>query len=102
MPYIKKENRPLFDSGLSVIFDGLKNPGDLNYCISRLCNEFMNLHGENYTNYNACIGALECAKLELYRMHIAPYENQKIKENGDIINHDVPTLEEYFKEKLKI
>ena len=84
MPYIKKEKRKFFDPGLSEVFDGLENPGDLNYCFSKLCNEFINLHGKNYTNFNACIGALESAKLELYRRHIAPYEDEKIKENGDI------------------
>jgi hypothetical protein len=29
------------------------------------------------------VGALECAKLELYRRLAAPYEDQKIKLNGD-------------------
>ena len=30
------------------------------------------------------IGALESAKLELYRRSIALYEDTKIKENGDV------------------
>jgi hypothetical protein len=34
--------------------------------------------------YNDVIGALECCKLELYRRMVAPYENTKIKENGDV------------------
>ena len=91
MPYIKKDYRELFDASLSVMFDGLKNPGDLNYCFTRMCHEFLNLHGINYTNFNACIGALECTKLELYRRYIAPYEDIKIEENGDIEGPDVPT-----------
>jgi len=33
---------------------------------------------------NAIIGALECAKLELYRRVAAPYEDDKIAENGDV------------------
>ena len=35
-------------------------------------------------NLNAIIGALECAKLELYRRVAAPYEDDKIIENGDV------------------
>jgi hypothetical protein len=30
------------------------------------------------------IGALECAKLELYRRLASPYEDLKIADNGDI------------------
>ena len=30
------------------------------------------------------IGVLECAKLELYRRVAAPYEDDKIDENGDV------------------
>ena len=30
------------------------------------------------------IGALECAKLELYRRIAAPYEDTKIQENGEV------------------
>jgi len=31
---------------------------------------------------------LECAKLELYRMIAAPYEDTKIKENGSVSDLD--------------
>ena len=37
-----------------------------------------------YSKINALIGVLECAKLELYRRVAAPYENDKIDENGDV------------------
>lgn len=38
----------------------------------------------NYERFNAAMGALECAKQELYRRAIAPYEDAAIKRNGDI------------------
>jgi hypothetical protein len=38
----------------------------------------------NYDNFNEVIGVLECMKLELYRRMIAPYEDTKCKENGDV------------------
>jgi hypothetical protein len=37
-----------------------------------------------YANVNEMIGALECCKLELYRILIAPYEDVKIDENGGV------------------
>jgi hypothetical protein len=37
-----------------------------------------------YANLNEMIGALECCKLELYRILTAPYEDVKIEENGGV------------------
>ena len=37
-----------------------------------------------YHHYNQLIGVLECAKLELYRRLIAPYEDVKIIDDGDV------------------
>jgi len=37
-----------------------------------------------YAEYNAAIGVLESAKLELYRRMVAPYEDGKREENGDV------------------
>lgn len=34
------------------------------------------------------IGCLECAKLELYRRVVAPYENRALKRNGDVYAKD--------------
>ena len=38
----------------------------------------------NYEDYRNFIGELESAKLEIYRRLVAPYEDKKIKENGDV------------------
>ncbi len=37
-----------------------------------------------YATIVEAIGALECAKLELYRRLAADYEDQKCKQNGDV------------------
>jgi hypothetical protein len=37
-----------------------------------------------YAHINEAVGALECAKLELYRRVAAPYEDEKMKESGDV------------------
>jgi hypothetical protein len=83
MPYIKKNDRVKIDSALKF-FEPL-NEGELNYTITMLCKKYIEDHGgESYKNYNALIGVLECAKLELYRRKISNYENFKIMENGDL------------------
>jgi hypothetical protein len=85
MPYIKPIDRerlkPLTDAIEAMEF---KTPGELNYLLTMLAHRFLNQSPESYQGYNDCIGALEGAKLELYRRHVASYENEKIRENGDV------------------
>ena len=83
MPYITKQRRKqlLKQNGF---WEVPKNAGELNYLLTMVCQEYLNHHGERYATYNDIIGALEGCKLEIYRRKIAPYENKKIKENGDV------------------
>lgn len=61
------------------------NTGELNYKITKLINDYITRHGGiNYQRINDAIGVLECAKLELYRRVAAPYEDVKMRENGDV------------------
>ena len=107
MPYINKKERELiYDdadftgmSGLSKFIKKLdrlresashermaRHPGTLNYIITSLCDYWCrDFSGEaNYEKYNAVIGVLECVKQELYRRQVAPYEDKKCRENGDV------------------
>jgi hypothetical protein len=77
MPYIKQEDR----LGPTMIAE---TPGELNYLISTLINEYILREGLNYATLNSIVGVLECAKLELYRRIAAPYEDEKCDENGDV------------------
>jgi len=78
MPYIKPQDRT----------EGARlhpcNIGALNYAITTLIDDYLSSKGLQYSEVNAVIGALECAKLELYRRVAAPYEDHKIYENGDV------------------
>jgi hypothetical protein len=65
--------------------------GQLNYVVSKITHGYIEYYGLNYDTINAVIGVLECAKLELYRMVAAPYENQKQAENGPISGLDEHT-----------
>lgn len=77
MPYI-----PWTERGTAVSYP--LNAGQLNYAISRIIWQYLDRHGMSYQYANDCLGALEGAKQELYRRVIAPYEDEKIRKNGDV------------------
>lgn len=83
MPYIKPEDRMYSDVTLGD-YRAARDPGTLNYQISSLCADYIKDTGESYQHYNDIIGVLECAKQEIYRRLITPYEDKKIEENGDV------------------
>ena len=83
MPYIPQNRRE------EVAHTGeYQTPGELNYEISFLLNEYIKQHGLSYSTINDIVGALEGAKLEFYRRVAAPYEEKKIKDNGDVYDVD--------------
>ena len=82
MPYITKQEREAYDIyGLDNL--SIYTPGQLNYLFTQLINNYLNLN-TSYQTINDCIGALEGCKFELYRRLAANYEDEKIKENGDV------------------
>lgn len=80
MPYINRDRRDDLDFGQG----SAAVPGELNYEITALVDGYILNHGLNYQTINDIVGALEGAKLEFYRRVAAPYEDRKIKENGDV------------------
>lgn len=79
MPYIPSFDRVALNAGISQP----TTPGKLNYKITRILLDSLG-ENPNYERYNAVIGVLECVKLELYRRMIAPYEETKRAEHGDV------------------
>ena len=85
MPYIKAIDRDRIDYVVDATkLIGVKTPGELNYLITQLCITYIKDNGKSYQYINDVVGALEGAKLEFYRRLAAPYEDSKIKENGDV------------------
>ena len=85
MPYIHPEDRAMLEEDkLKEIGDACADAGDLNFCVTTLTLGFLGKRKLNYAAINEAMGALECAKLELYRRLAAPYEDTKIKQNGDV------------------
>lgn len=86
MPYIKQSDRTKFEA-YSYTGGDVNNPdtvGELNYCITSQVRNYLQKNGLSYQTINNIVGALEGAKLEFYRRIAVPYEDQKIKENGDV------------------
>lgn len=79
MPYITQDARDQISNGKPA-----ENAGELNYSLTKLALDYLDLNGLNYQTINDIIGALEGAKLEFNRRVTAPYENGKIESNGDI------------------
>jgi hypothetical protein len=88
MPYIKKEDRFNFRPLLNELGEvTIKTPGELNYLVSMLCQKYIKDNGLRYQKINDVVGALDGAKMEFYRRVAVPYEDEKIKESGDIGNN---------------
>lgn len=98
MPYIKEKERHEIDTGREP-----ETPGELNYKIMTIVRDYLlgacgvrsgqiehgfrfdQISGSiSYHYYNEAMGVLECVKQELYRRLIAPHEDEKRKENGDV------------------
>lgn len=81
MPYIKPDRRAVVDT-----LGDAQTPGELNYLLTQAAIDYFLSRpaGSGYQAINDVIGAFEGAKLEFYRRVAVPYEDAKIKENGDV------------------
>jgi len=114
MPYINKNARQNYDDIIEELSIAIANrghlegyqtlAGDLNYSISTLLHKtYINAEESlsrcnpkdclgkvkekrvlSYSEYNEIIGILECAKMEVYRRLVVPYEDKKIEQNTDV------------------
>lgn len=85
MPYITRQRRDQLQEDAAANH-GEWNPltaGELNYVFTMLAKAYFQ-RNHNYQGINDVIGALEGAKLEFYRRAVAPYEDVKIEQNGDL------------------
>ena len=90
MPYIKQENREQYEDAIVDLVDRLSCqmdmnfPGHLNYVLTSIVKRCLERGAGKYWDHNQIIGAIVCVLLEFYRTNTAPYEDEKIKENGDV------------------
>ncbi len=87
MPYIKPEQRPVIDEALKSLIEHIQSlpledrDGSLNYAFTRILNQ---VYPKKYFHLNRALGLLTAVTQEFYRRTIAPYEDTKIIENGDV------------------
>ncbi len=82
MPYIKQERRVVLNPIIEQLWQTLANDGELNYAITKLIDQ--RYGSGTYVQLNAGMGVLSCVAQEFYRRRIAPYEQVKCMENGDV------------------
>jgi len=87
MPYISSDRRARYEerlNALSATIDDATPGGDINYIVTSVLAAWIEKRGLNYAALAEAVGVIETAKLELYRRVAAPYEDDKIVENGDV------------------
>ncbi len=80
MPYIEKNVRPAIDSGRMVP----RTVGELTYAMTMLSLNYVAQKGHSFTVFAEVLAALDATAREFYRRMVAPYEDEQIKENGDV------------------
>jgi hypothetical protein len=89
MPYIPKSEREQFQElteliNKTIIEGPSCTKGQLNYLMTKLALAYMSRCGKNYNTMNDVMGVFTNAANEFYRVQVAPYEDLKIDENGDV------------------
>ena len=93
MPYIKQEYRPEFDKHIEELAEAIKKAaaeqgydgafaGFLNYTCTRLALQV--IPARRYWAIALITGVFKNIADEFYRRYGVPYEEEKIKENGDV------------------
>jgi hypothetical protein len=83
MPYINKKDRTYYRIPIEIL-KSLNNPGQLNYIFTQCIAAYLENKGLKYQTLAEITGSLVDAKDEFKRRIVAPYEDIKIKENGDV------------------
>ena len=82
MPYIKQDRRDVLDQIVDAMdVANVKADGDLNYILFAFCKRYVSPSYNNYKNF--CGEIYQCAT-EIERKLLGPYEDEKIRNNGDV------------------
>lgn len=88
MPYIKREQRPELDKPVAELVEIIsampveQQDGSVNYAVTTFLKGVYT--PPKYFRFNRMMGVLHCIAMEAYRRRVAPYEDLKIEENGDV------------------
>lgn len=82
MPYIPPDEREEFRQLDDLYID---TPGKLVYAFTRLIRKFIRSQKQiTFMVYALVLGCLCATALEFYRRGVAPYEDEKLRQNGDV------------------
>jgi len=91
MPYIEQSKRDILDPAIGSLLARLKQlqlddnvdnmEGNINYIFTKILKQ---CYGDSYAEINDALGVISGVQLEFYRKVAAPYEDQKIYDNGDV------------------
>jgi len=92
MPYITQRDKDRFtanadNNGVAEYLSRLglgEFAGHLNYLNFKIVRRWIKKNGKKYFAFATIVGTLICCILEIYRRLVAPYEDKKIRENGDV------------------
>ncbi len=79
MPYIVPQRRETISHDWPA-----ETAGELNYVLTMTVLRYLETKGKSYQAINDIVGALVGCKDEFTRRVVRPYEDQKIKQNGDV------------------
>jgi len=87
MPYIKQEQRDVYDDFLNALIQDLEEhdytPGDVTYAVYKIVGHWF-LHKPGYQSVAEIRGMLAGVLSEFDRRYAFPYEDVKLHENGDV------------------
>ena len=90
MPYITQEDRARFAPvEIEISNTPPTTAGELQYLIAVMIGEYLLNTEYRYQNMNDVMGSLAGAQQEFYRRHVAGYEDECIKKNGDVYVNSV-------------
>lgn len=80
MPYIEDERRELLARHVAIP----RNQGELAFQLALSTDDYFIDKEITFTSMSEALAALESVKFELQRRFLAPYEDGKREENGDV------------------
>ena len=85
MPYIKRERRLDFRWFLCDSPKYIRNKGELEYVLYQIAVKYLFMDDQpNFDRRHDVVYAIQHVADELRRRHLDGYEDEKIKDNGDI------------------
>lgn len=87
MPYILKEDRPQYELSVADVSEKLAliPPRErVGHCTYIFYSILKRVFTGRFFAFCCAVGVLGCTLLEFYRRVVAPYEDKKREENGDV------------------